>query len=216
MRTSLLALPLLALPLAGCVVGMPDGRPYAETLRHTYTGFDRVDVAAGVETVIGQGPFDVKAETPQGESFDNLIVEVLDGTLHISRKPHVLGTNRPRYRVTVSAPAFESFDASSGASIKGAGLSLQTVSVDISSGASVELSGTCATLNLDVSSGASFRGDQLHCDTATVDASSGASVRAFARQMADGNASSGANVTFLGNPSQFREDSSSGGSVRAR
>ena len=33
---------------------------------------------------------------------------------------------------------------------------------------------------------------------------------------ADGEASSGASVTFFGKPAQFREDSSSGGSVRTR
>jgi len=49
-----------------------------------------------------------------------------------------------------------------------------------------------------------------------VEASSGASVDAFASQLADGEASSGANVTFHGQPKQVREDTSSGGSVRAR
>jgi hypothetical protein len=35
-------------------------------------------------------------------------------------------------------------------------------------------------------------------------------------RLADGEASSGANVTFHGQPKQVREDTSSGGSVRAR
>jgi hypothetical protein len=207
---------VLTLPLAGCVVGFADGAPYSESMRHTYTNFDRVDVSAGVETVVKQGAFDVQAEALKGESFDNLIVEVSGKTLRISRKPQMFDMDSTRYRVTVSAPVFEAFEASSGSSLDGAGLSLSNISVDVSSGASVDLSGTCTAIDVDVSSGASFDGEGLQCDIAKVDASSGATVRAFARQSADGNASSGANVTFHGNPSQFREDSSSGGSVRSR
>lgn len=88
--------------------------------------------------------------------------------------------------------------------------------MEVSSGASMELGGACNALNLEISSGANFDGEDLRCATAMVEASSGASVDAFASQLADGEASSGASVTFHGQPKQVREDTSSGGSVRAR
>jgi hypothetical protein len=215
-RTLILLPALLAFPLAGCVVGVADGAPYSDAQRHTYANFDRVKVAAGVETVVRQGPFDVKAEILKGDNFDNLIVEVSGDTLRIGRAMSLFNYDGPHYRVTVSAPAYDAFDVSSGASVRGENLSLNDVSIDVSSGASVDLSGACGALDIDVSSGASFDGEGLRCSSARVDASSGATARAFATQMADGNASSGANVTFHGNPAQFREDSSSGGSVRSR
>ena len=217
MHRLLIVLPaILAFPLAGCMVGGVDGPAYSETQRHSYANFNNVRVSAGVQAVVSQGAFDVKAEVLKGEGFDNLIVEVQGNTLRISRKPLMFGYDGPQYRVTVSAPAYQLLDASSGASVAGANLSLTDVEVDVSSGASIELTGTCKTLKAGVSSGGFFDGAQLRCDTAKVGASSGGTARAFATQLADGNASSGGDVTFSGSPAQLRQDTSSGGSVRAR
>ena len=217
MHRSLIILPaLLAFPLAGCVVGMADGQSYSDSLRGSYANFQNVDVSAGIRTTVTQGPFDVKAELVKGDSFDNLIVEVKGDTLHVSRKSYIWDVGGPEYHVKISAPDFKSFEVSSGASLKGGNLTLKDVDVGVSSGASVQLDGACTALDLNVSSGASFDGEALRCDSASVDASSGGSADAFATMMADGEASSGASVTFYGKPAQFREDTSSGGSVRAR
>lgn len=218
MHRCLIILPaLLAAPLTGCVVGMASGEPYKESLRGSYTNFSRLDVSAGVEAVVSQGPFDVTGEIKRGDNFDKLIVEVEGDTLRISRQPQWFAAgDQPEYRVKVVAPAYKSFEVSSGARLDGENLSLQDVDVSVSSGASAELTGTCTTIDIAVSSGARFDGERLKCRAAEVDASSGASADAFATQSADGEASSGASVTFHGSPAQFREDSSSGGSVRAR
>ncbi len=217
MHRTLIILPaILAFPLAGCVVGSATGQTYAESQRHTYANFDKIDLSAGVTAVVRQGAFDVKAETTKGEGFDNLIVEVKGDTLRISRKSTLLSWGGPEYRVTVSTPAYSALEASSGSRMEGTGLTLKDLSVEVSSGASMELGGACNALDLEISSGASFDGETLRCTTAMVDASSGARVDAFASQLADGEASSGANVTFHGQPQQVREDTSSGGSVRAR
>lgn len=218
MRLFLLLVPsLAALASAGCVVGGASGAPYSESQRHSYTGFEKVDASAGVTVVVNQGPFDVKAETTDGNDFDHLVVEVRGQTLHIGRTHSMFNWGGgPRYRVTVSAPAYSGFEVSSGASLDGGNLSLANLKVEVSSGASVELSGSCADLTVDISSGASFSGEALKCATADVDASSGASAQAFASQRASGDASSGASVNFYGNPASIEKDSSSGGSVSAR
>lgn len=217
MHRTLVILPaLLAFPLAGCVVGSASGQPYSESQRHSYANFDKIDLAAGVEAVVLQGAFDVKAETTKGRGFDNLIVEVNGDTLRISRKQSMFNWSGEQYRVTVSAPAYSALEASSGSRMEGTDLTLKNLRVEVSSGASVELSGACDELDVDISSGASFDGENLRCSTAMVDASSGASADAFASRLADGQASSGASVTFHGKPQQFREDTSSGGSVRSR
>lgn len=217
-RTLLVVPAVFATVLGGCVVGGATGQTYSESQRHTYSGFSKVDVSAGVEVVLAQGAFDVKAETTEGEGFDNLIVEVNGDTLRISRKQMTMFnfSGGPRYRVTVSAPAYSELEVSSGASLHADSLKLDAVEVDASSGASVEIAGTCTALELDMSSGASFSGGDLRCETADVDASSGASAHAFAARSARGNASSGASVSFSGNPAQLDRDTSSGGSVSAR
>ena len=219
MRRSLILLPaILATSLGGCIVGAATGQTYSESQRHSYAGFSKVDASAGVEVVVAQGAFDVRAETTQGEGFDNLIVEVKGDTLRISRKQTTLFsfTDGPRYRVTVSAPEYSEFEVSSGANLKADNLRLGAVEIAVSSGASMQVSGACTALDLDMSSGASFSGEGLRCETASVDASSGASAHAFAARSAKGNASSGASVSFSGNPSELERDTSSGGSVSAR
>jgi hypothetical protein len=208
---------LAALASSGCVVGGATGAPYAESQRHTYTGFERVDVSAGVETIVTQGNFDVKAETRSGDDFKNLVVEVRGDTLHIGRRSSMFGWgNGEHYRVTVSAPKYTALEASSGSSLDGSGLQLAGLKVEVSSGAHMELAGSCTQLRIGVSSGAHFDGEGLKCETAEVDASSGAHADAFATRSAEGNASSGANVTFYGKPASVSRDTSSGGSVDAR
>jgi hypothetical protein len=193
---------LAALASSACVVGGgASGAPYAESQRHTYTGFEKVDVSAGVEVIASQGPFDVRAETTSGGNFDNLIVEARGNTLYVSRKSTMFSWGGPHYRVTVSAPNYSSFGVSSGASLESGAL---------------QLVGACASLDASVSSGGHFSGEGLKCETAEVNASSGGHAEAFATRTAEGNASSGAHVTFYGNPAQIQKDSSSGGSIDAR
>lgn len=207
---------LAALASSGCIVGGASGAPYAESQRHTYTGFQKVDVSAGVEVIASQGPFDVKAETTSGDNFDNLIVEVRGNTLHVSRKSTMFNWSGPHYRVSVSAPNYSGFGVSSGASLESGALQLARVDVEVSSGGHLQLIGACTELDASVSSGGHFSGEALKCETADVDASSGGHADAFATRTAEGNASSGAHVTFYGNPAQIQKDSSSGGSVDAR
>src|SRR5690606_17281263 len=64
--------------------------------------------------------------------------------------------------------------------------------------------------------GADFDGEGLKCETASVDASSGGDADAFATLSANGEASSGGSVTFHGRPANSTQDTSSGGSGRAR
>lgn len=208
---------LAALASSACVVGGgASGAPYAESQRHTYTGFEKVDVSAGVEVIASQGPFDVRAETTSGGNFDNLIVEARGNTLYVSRKSTMFSWGGPHYRVTVSAPNYSSFGVSSGASLESGALQLANLEVDVSSGGHLQLVGACASLDASVSSGGHFSGEGLKCETAEVNASSGGHADAFATRTAEGNASSGAHVTFYGNPAQIQKDSSSGGSIDAR
>ncbi len=219
-RAFLILLPTLAaVSVGGCVVGNANanGQPYSDAQRASYTNFDEVDASAGVEVIVTQGAFNVQATSPNNASLDNLIVEVRDRTLRISRKQKTMGWgNNARYRIDVSAPTYTGFEASSGSSITGSSLQLADVEISASSGASIELSGACKALRGGASSGARYSGKDLKCETANLHASSGANVQAFATGVASGDASSGASVNFFGNPARLDRDESSGGSVNAR
>jgi hypothetical protein len=214
MRSHLLLISTAAaLALGGCIAAA-QGAAYVDSQRHAYTGFKKIDVSAGVEVVLTQGAFDVKAESNNSD-FSQLVVEVRGDTLHIGRKPMVFGWGGPHYRVNVAAPAYSGVEVSSGASLDGSGLQLADLDVQVSSGAHVELAGSCTGLDVNISSGAHFDGEGLKCETARVDASSGAHADAFATRSANGDASSGAHVTFHGKPASLEKDTSSGGSVSA-
>jgi len=215
MRQSLLLIPAAALALSTAAVVLP---AWADSKNYNLSNFDRVDVSAGIEVILQQGPFSVEADTPENK-FDRIVVEVRGDTLHIGRKQDGWSlfnwNGGPRYTVTVSAPAYSGFNVSSGSNVKGRSLNLRDVKVDVSSGAHVELAGACAGLRVDISSGAHFDGEDLKCQSARVDASSGSHAEAFATQSASGDASSGANITFHGKPASFEKDTSSGGAVRS-
>lgn len=213
MRPSfLLPLAATALLVSGCVGST---QPRADMSQiSSLSGFDSVDVSAGVRVILSQGPFAVKAESSDG-SFDRLVLHVRGNTLVASRNSEFMSFGGPDYTITVSAPSYRAFDVSSGARLDGGGLKMNDVKIGVSSGAHVALSGDCTGLDVDVSSGAHFDGEGLHCEAATVDASSGAHADAFAVQKASGNASSGGSVTIHGNPKSLEKDTSSGGSVTA-
>jgi hypothetical protein len=213
MRSSTLL--LTAAAVAVVTAGLVALPAFADSKTYNLSGFDRVDVSAGIDVTFSQGPFSVKVDDPNG-NFERLIVEVRGNTLKIGRRNNWFDWRGVDYSATVSAPNLTGVDASSGSAFEGHNLSLRDLKVDVSSGASIELSGNCAGLRVDVSSGADFEGEALKCETASVDASSGADVDAFATRTASGNASSGASVTFHGRPPEIVKDTSSGGSVRAR
>lgn len=213
MRSSPLLLTSAAVAVAtAALIALP---AFADSKTYNLSGFDRIDVSAGIDVTFTQGPFSVKVDEPDG-NFDKLVVEVRGNTLRIGRRNSWIDWRGVDYSATVSAPSLVGLDVSSGASFLAHNLSARDLKVDISSGAGVEISGSCAGLRLDVSSGARFEGEDLRCETASVDASSGANVDAFAARTASGNASSGADVVFYGQPAEVTKDTSSGGSVRTR
>jgi hypothetical protein len=166
--------------------------------------------------ILKQGAYAVSVSEPDGE-FDRLVLEVRGSELRIGRKNNMFGWSGrgPQFTVTVTAPEYAAVSASSGSDVEGHNLRFADLSVDVSSGAGIDLSGTCRALDVDVSSGADFEGKSLRCESATVDASSGAGADVFATARASGDASSGGSVRVHGNPADFTKDTSSGGSVKS-
>lgn len=215
MRKPSLLFVTVAISAVAFVAAFAIGAATAETKSYNLTGFDRIEVSAGLDVVLKQGPHDVKVEQADGK-FDQIDVYVRGDTLRISREGHSgwWGKSR-RYLVTVTAPDIRAIEASSGSDVEGRNLSLKDLRVHVSSGADVELSGSCNELKVSVSSGSDFDGEELACDTVRASASSGADAVAMARSLATGDASSGGDITFHGKPASFEKSTSSGGSVRS-
>src|SRR5262245_28654723 len=126
MRSSTLLITAAAVAIAtAAVVALP---AFADSKSYGLTGFDRVEVSAGVDVTLSQGPFSIPADEPDGK-FDRLIVEIRGNTLRISRKNTWFDWSGVDYSVAVSAPNFVGLEVSSGAAVGGHNLSLRDLKV---------------------------------------------------------------------------------------
>ena len=93
-------------------------------------------------------------------------------------------------------------------------IEVRDASIDISSGASLNVSGSAGSTEIDMSSGSSLNGYGLQTGSVDIDGSSGSSARIHVTDNLVADVSSGATVKYKGNPSNKNIDKSSGGSVR--
>ncbi|SIS86769.1 protein of unknown function [Chryseobacterium ureilyticum] len=94
-------------------------------------------------------------------------------------------------------------------------INVPKINLDISSGASVNLSGSVNTAHMDVSSGSSCKAEELKINTAVVESTSGSSLSLFVTDKLKVSVSSGAAVKLKGDPElDARIDKVSGGSFK--
>lgn len=215
--------------LGGCiVVGGP-----TETRAYNNSGFDSVHAASGINVVLSQGPFAVQAEAPEG-NLDKILIEQNGSELKVSRKPEVswFGGNG-HYVVNVSAPVITRISASGGADLESHALQAETLSLSASGGGDLDLkglkvitlsasasgggdinaAGACGTATITTSGGGDFDGSDLDCANVTASASGGGDIDVQASASANGDASSGGDIRFIGSPATFNKQESSGGDV---
>lgn len=187
---------------------------FAETKTYALADFTRVSAAAGVSVdVTAGGDYSVVA-TSSAEGLERLEIKVIAGELQIKRVSKGWRWKRgDEVNVTVSLPALEAVDVSSGASVDAVGVDAGAFAIDVSSGGSLDIVGRCDALTVDVSSGGSVDAEQFQCRTANASASSGGSADIFASESVNGDASSGGSVDVAGSPKIVNKDTSSGGSV---
>lgn len=95
-------------------------------------------------------------------------------------------------------------------------LEVNNLDIDASSGADVSLKGNTQKLSVDISSGADLKAYDLKAENVRVDASSGADAKVFASKEIDADASSGADISYKGDPTKEKIKSSSGGDVNKK
>jgi hypothetical protein len=174
---------VLGLTLAGATIAavtmlgiVSPPAAHAETRKFNIQGFNGVSVSAGINVIVSEGAFAISASGSE-KALERLVIEKKGDTLVIGRKPNswrMSGRNE-RIDVTVSAPAYRLIHASSGSDVSAAGLKMQDMDASSSSGASLDLSGTCRSLEASVSSGADFDARGLACGDISVSVSSGSS-----------------------------------------
>ena len=175
-------------------------------------GFDSVSAAGRVEVeiVIGQA-FGVELTGPR---VDNVITRVEGGRLEIETR-----NNRGNWRgrdahVRITMPSLRALDVAAGAAVNAREVSAAAFALDVSSGATADVTGACESLTLDISSGANVRAGDFRCGDVRADASSGASATVYAANAIAVDASSGASLRWRGEAQTRALDLSSGASAR--
>ena len=187
----------------------------AETKSWTLRDFDAVHSAAGVNVVLREGPFAIKAEGSD-KALKRLSVTLKGDTLEITHENNAgwpFGSFKGAV-VTVTAPSFASLRASSGSDMTGRDLTFGDLEARTSGGADLTLSGQCRSLVADASGGSDFDGDELRCESVTVTTSGGADANVFATGKVSARASGGSDIRVLGSPATVEKNTSGGADIR--
>ncbi len=212
---------------------------FSEERAFDLTGFERVDVSAGLSVEVEIGPdFEVVAEASSARTLKQLDIKLRGDKLIVTRDSGWLDFSlfsaRRDATIKITLPGLTAIEASSGSDVfvtgdygdslraatsSGAELDLENVSgqslrFEASTGSELRAVGVCGELDVNSSSGASIRVDELNCKAVDAHASSGGDIRAFASDSAVASASSGGGVRISGSPEQIERNESSGGSVR--
>jgi hypothetical protein len=171
-------LPAVALAATGgCVVVSTE----TTTRSYDVAGFDSVSARSGVNVVLRQGPFDIKAEGPK-DRLDKLLIERQGASLVISREPSMrigwFGWS-DRDVVSVSAPDYATIEASGGADVDVSSLRLDSLDILAGGGADINVDGlTLEALRVKAGGGADVNVHGLSLNTLEASASGGADIRA--------------------------------------
>ena len=143
---------------------------------------------------------------------DFVNTEVKEHTLNLSLLPKF--PNAEVLKVRIPAYDYHSVAISSGSELEWECCDIPSLTVAASSGSDVEIKGYCKVLTAAASSGADLDLDELIAEDVTVAASSGADAEVHATTQLMATASSGADITYSGNPTIKELTTSSGADIR--
>ena len=209
---------------AGLLAGTP---AFAQSADFDLAGFDRVDIATGLDARITQGDsFSVHAESRSQDALDHLQVSVDNGVLSARFEQSFLDfiisgglvgqllNSGNAITIEITLPALAGVTASSGADVDVDGVSSERLELDASSGANIAVTG--AVLGQAVLSASSGSDIELSgtSDAVEADASSGSDIDAdsLVADNAVVEASSGANISVHAT-ARIKADASSGGDI---
>lgn len=198
-------------------------------------GFNAIKVSAGIDLYLKMVETEEVKVVADGDIIDKVITEVTDGTLKIYMKQNVgwnWGEMKSR-KVYVSVKELVKLDASSGSDVNsentlngeslkvsvssGSDVNLdihyKNFSVDASSGSDAKITGKTKNLEAEASSGSDIKAQDLESVICKVSVSSGSDATVNVSDELYAKASSGADISYYGNPQIKDINESSGGDV---
>lgn len=203
---------------------------FAQSADFDLSGFDRVDIATGLDARITQGDgFSVHAESRSQDALDHLQVSVDNGVLSARFEQSFLDfiisgglvgqllNSGNAITIDITLPALAGVTASSGADVDVNDITSERLELDASSGADIAVTG--AVLGQAILSASSGSDIEISgtADAVEAGASSGSDIDAdgLVADNAVVEASSGANISVHAT-GRVRVDASSGGDIEVR
>ena len=213
--------------------GHTNGNGNVVTEERTVTGpFDQVKGSAGIDVYLTEGD-EFKIVVEADENLLPLIeTRIQDGKLKIGTTQNI---GRAKAKIVhVTYKTLTGIYASSGADVignsvikseiltlkssSGADLEVDIIAkevyADVSSGAELKISGRAIKLIADASSGSDLKAKDLEVKICKAEASSGADITVNVLEEIEGNASSGGDIRYYGNPTAVKTKGGSSGRVR--
>ncbi|MVZ65189.1 hypothetical protein GQF61_04940 [Sphingobacterium sp. DK4209] len=106
-----------------------------------------------------------------------------------------------------------SIETSSASKVHTGAIKATTLAIEASSASVVEISGASKTTSIEASSNANINAQKLSSNKVTADASSGAKINIHVTESLSAEASSGARVSYTGQPKATSFEKSSGGTI---
>lgn len=212
--------------------GQIDGNGNVITEIREVGDFTGVRGSAGMDVFLTEGT-ENKVVVEADENLMEIIETSVEGnTLKIGTQKSI-GRSKSR-KVHVTYVKLENIEASSGADViansviknetlslessSGADLELEILAKEVyintSSGADIKVTGRAERLVADASSGSDLKARQLEVLSCKAEASSGASIEVNTKKEMEGHASSGGDIRYYGNPSDVSVRDGVSGNVR--
>ncbi len=225
----------IALSLVSCQIKINQVKGNGNVITEDRTvsePFNQVKVARGLHLILKQGT-ENKITVEADENLHELITTTItNGKLTVTSTQNIGRASAKNIYVTYAKlneiSASSGADVSASDTIKSETLTLDASSgadinvvvfskelyLDCSSGADIEVSGKAKTLNANASSGSDIDTEELSVSEATVKASSGADITVNVLKRLEATASSGGHINYYGNPKEIiKHKSASGGGI---
>ena len=193
--------------------------------------FEKVKVSNGLNVILVQSDKDLVTVEADENLHEVIQTELKHGELKIFTDERIKESTK--LVITVELKDIEELQSGSGAQVKTDGvlhvknfmtkassgsqqnlhLNVASLVAKTSSGAQMRLEGVTQDVDLSASSGAQLLAGKLVSKSCVADVSSGAHIYIEATEKLDGEASSGGNIFYSGNPTSLDISTSSGGNI---
>ena len=175
--------------------------------------FDKVRGSSGINVYLREGSENKIVVEADENLIDLIETTISNGKLTI-RSSKNIGRSKAK-KVHVTFIKLSSIEASSGADVIGKSvIKNETISLDCSSGADLEVSGKASTMYANASSGSELNAKNLNTLICNAKASSGADIIVTVKDKINTKASSGGDVRYYGDPVSVSKKGGKSGTIR--